>query len=167
MEMIKLCDDDLPSTMNLLKRVRMDLHQKGVDLWGDDDQSQFSPQDSIIGYTCFGLKDDKGKLMGIITLSEDEPPTYGNIPWKKAKGKTLTLNGLFVDPVVSAQGAYDRLLEYAEEFARENGYSALRTHAHTRYKPFLYLLLKREYKSFGSFLQGHCEYRCFQKILAS
>ena len=75
-------------------------------------------------YICL----EKGVIVGAFVLNEDPQGKYENARWSLplSRGDYMIIHGLAVDPDCHGQGIGGFLVQYCLDFAKSNGYKAIR-----------------------------------------
>ncbi len=163
MEMIKVAHQQITSVMSLITDAIREMERNGVFQWDD----VYPDQDILLadidsGSLYSSLKDDT--LIGIIAINESQSPEYLSIRWVD-KGHPLCVHRLCIDPRFQGQGEAKRLMQFAENFGRENHYSSIRLDAFIDNKKAVGL-----YDSLNYQRRGIVEFRkgifyCYEKLL--
>jgi GNAT superfamily N-acetyltransferase len=66
----------------------------------------------------------------MITFSTEVLSGYEEVKWADSSKKPLIIHRLFVHPNWRKQGITDHLLTFAEEYAKDQGYTSLRLHVY-------------------------------------
>jgi ribosomal protein S18 acetylase RimI-like enzyme len=73
---------------------------------------------------------ESGIILGAIVLNETQSPEYTDITWQQNETAPLVVHRLCVDPTRQRKGAANRLMDFAEDHARQNGYTSIRLDTH-------------------------------------
>lgn len=111
--------------------------------------------------------ENENNVLAIIVLSPDMPPEYDNVKWKRKEGRVNSIHRLAVHPTLKTKTLAQDLLLYAEEIAREDGYSIIRLDTYSPNKRANIFYQKNGYHYCGDInLQYMPEkYRCYEKAL--
>ncbi|MBN2349710.1 MAG: GNAT family N-acetyltransferase [Bacteroidales bacterium] len=125
MDILKAELPDLVEIMYLVKQCVIDMNAKGLKNW-----NTFYPGGKVLVHdlekkSVFLVK-DKGVCKGMITLNNIIPEEYKDINWQNKSDKVLYIHNLAVHPNWQDKGIAKMLLEFAEKYAQENGYTHLR-----------------------------------------
>ncbi len=117
-------ENDLVEVMYLLKVCTFDLNSKGCMYW-----HFVIPQvmDDLKNNRLYMLRENE-VCLGIMTLEENISEEYKKVKWQNNGSKVLTVYRLVVHPNWSREeaGIKDKLLKYAEDYAKQNGYESIR-----------------------------------------
>ena len=113
-----------------------------------------------------GVRGGSGACLGLLTLDENQDPAYANVPWEYADGKILVVHRLSVDPAAQGRGLAKRLMAFAEDKARKEGYEVIRLDAFTQNPAAQGLYANRGYRRAGTIRLRKGSFTCFEKRLA-
>ena len=117
-------ESDLVEVMYLLKVCTFDLNSKGCLYW-----HFVMPQvlEDLKNQKLYMLRKNE-VCLGIMTLEENVSDEYKKIQWQSNGSKSLTIYRLIVHPKWNKEesGLKDQLVKFAEEYAKQNGYQAIR-----------------------------------------
>ncbi len=157
---------ELNFIMNIIKDAIIDMESKEIYQWDD-----MYPNREIIGQdisegTLYESVENK-IINGIIVLNEDQAKEYEDLNWKYFSGKQLVIHRLCVDPKYQEMGIAKSLINFAENFARDNNYKSIRLDAFIKNKVANKLYEKVGYEKVGivDFRKG--EFYCFEKRLSN
>jgi GNAT superfamily N-acetyltransferase len=125
MKIVKAEPNDLVEVLFLLQVCVDDMNQKGYKHWNN----AFPGSElmiSAINNNSLYLYKENGVARGMIVLSDEQPEEYKNIEWQTAASKVMYLKYLAVHPIWHGTGIAKKLIGYAEQYAREHEFSALR-----------------------------------------
>lgn len=125
MNIIKAEHGDLVEVLFLMKECVEDLNYRGFKHWNSAYPGSGMLIQSIQNGNLYVYK-DAGITKGMIILSNDEPEDYKKIKWQLNSKKILFLKFLAVHPIWQNKGIAKSLVEYAELYAKDNGYDAMR-----------------------------------------
>lgn len=125
MKILKATPNDLVEVLFLLKECVSDLNSNGLKHWNNAYPGADAMVKAIENGTLFLFK-EIGISKGMVTVSEESPKEYDNIEWQAREGKVLYIKHLAVHPQWQGKGIAKKMVEYIEQYANENGFSALR-----------------------------------------
>ena len=120
----------------------------------------------ILNNSLFLIRNEDG-ILGIIVLDENQSPEYSKIDWISKDERVLVIHRLAINPKYQSQGYARKLMYYAEEYAREHNYKAIRLDAYTGNLRALSFYEKRDYKKTGElcFPWRELPFNCYEKVL--
>ncbi len=125
MNIIKAEHGDLVEVLFLMKECVEDLNYKGFKHWNNAYPGSGILIQAIKDGSLYLYKDN-GISKGMIILSTDAPKDYEKIKWQLNSNKILYLKFLTVHPLWQKKGVAKSLVEYAELYAKDNGFDAMR-----------------------------------------
>lgn len=125
MKIHKATPQDLIEVLYLLNASVTEMNQEGLKHWNSAYPGVDLMVKSIESETLHLLKDN-GIAKGMVILSTDEPEEYKNIEWQGKDDKVLFIRFLIVHPKWKVSNIASMLVEYAENFAKEQSYSTIR-----------------------------------------
>lgn len=104
------------------------MRANGVEQWDEIYPNPEVLSADIEAGTLHILPADGGPAASIV-LNEHQDKEYEDGCWRYTEGKFLVIHRLCVAPLHQGRGVAKRMMRYAEELARKNGYSAIRLDA--------------------------------------
>ncbi len=141
-------ENDIDRIMNLVKDCIKNMESQGINRWNDYYPPREIIQDDIERGSMYILKKNHA-VLGIISLNEEQPPEYNRLNWSTPHGRILVIHRLAVNPIFQKQGIGRNLINYAENYAIDNGYTSIRLDAYSGNPRALRLYEKRQYKRVG------------------
>ena len=142
------------------------MNEHGITQWND----QYPPLEvfssDIEKDTLYIMKDD-GKIIGIIVLSAEQDEEYEPVDWTDKDGKFLIVHRLAVHPSWQRKGVAEKLMDSAEQFAKENRFTSIRIDTFSSNPRMLALIQKRQYERKPGeifFPENQEPYYCYEKI---
>ena len=116
---------DLEKLYEITKRCARDMIARGIFQWDE----KYPSTDILLKDIELGQiwkLEDGNIILGIIVLTEIEDEEYKNVNWLTKNGNSLYVHRLAVDPKLQGLGYAQKLMNFAEKFAKENNYSSIR-----------------------------------------
>ncbi len=110
----------------------------------------------------------KGIIVGIIVLTEIEDDEYLNVKWLTENYKNLYIHRLAVHPNFQGKGFAQKLMDFAEDYAKENEYKSIRLDTFSQNKKNLIFYKNRNYIKLESIYfpnQSEHPFYCYEKDL--
>ncbi len=145
MEIVRADSEDIEEILDLIQECIKNMNKHGIDQWNDE----YPPSEIFISDVEKGIlfvMKDEGSIVGIIVLSEEQDEQYNEIDWVDKLGKVLIVHRLAVHPKWQRRGIAGELMDYAENYAEENGYSSIRVDTYSGNPHSLKLFEKRKYR---------------------
>lgn len=141
-----------------------DLIQQGIYQWTTNYPNSKHIKRDIENNSLYVLKVNNA-IVGAICLNEIQDAEYAKIDWKFKQGKVLVIHRLAIKPNQQHKGYAKDLMDFAEKFAINNGYSSIRLDAFTQNKRVLQFYKNRNYKSRGQvyFPEREHPFYCLEK----
>jgi ribosomal protein S18 acetylase RimI-like enzyme len=170
MTITKASLSDIPPIMALIRDAVKKMIDGGLYQWDEQYPNTGVITDDITTGTLFKIsaKDrigGAGRLAGIIVLNEQYFPEYNELKWDDDGGKFLIVHRLCVHPDYQGQGYGQKLMQFAEEHAKKNGYSSIRLDTFTSNKRALELYDSLNYRRVGTVIFRMGIFQCFEKVL--
>jgi ribosomal protein S18 acetylase RimI-like enzyme len=160
--------EDIPVITEMFEDCKAYLEQRGILQWNEHYPSQDYFETKFEGENLFILK-ISGEIKGAMVLDEWQTAEWQQAQWSENDGKPLILHSFCVHPSAQGGGNGGKMLEFAENFTKENGYSALRLDAFSGNEAAVKFYEKRGYQKTGEVElsgkpAGHEKYYCFEKL---
>jgi len=110
-----------------------------------------------------------GEVLATITLNDEQDTQYQDIAWNCKKGKILVVHRLATHPAHQGKGLAQHLMTFAEDYARENGYAAIRLDAYETNQHSQRFYRKMGYVQTGYVKFEYQQFRCtaLEKIVVT
>ena len=115
--------------------------------------------------TCFLIR-DSGKILGTISLDDQQDIQYQKIRWAYPGSKALVIHRLAVHPDAQGNGLGKKLCLFAEEHARNFNFESIRLDAYSKNPSSLSLYNILGYKKVNGLCYFHknaVPFYCFEK----
>jgi GNAT superfamily N-acetyltransferase len=161
MNIIKAQSADLVEIFYLLKRSVKEMNSNG---WLCCNLEFELVRKDVEGGFLFLLKTDYHSL-GLISFTSGVPKEHEEVKWHNSSKKPLTINRLVVHPNWRKHGITDMLLKFAEEYAKEQGYTSLRLDVYSENEEVISIYNNFQFKQTGQMLLKVQEtpFYCFEK----
>ena len=158
--------EDLSSIMKLIQSVIQDMESQDIFQWNEYYPTTAVFEKDIHNNSLFLIRNEDG-ILGIIVFDENQSPEYSQIDWISKDERVLVIHRLAINPKYQNQGYARKLMHYAEEYAREHNYSAIRLDAYTGNLRTLSFYEKIDYKKTGElyFTWRQLPFNCYEKVL--
>ncbi len=158
---IRLCGlDDLDRVEDILIHAKADMNARGLDFWDNIYPTRETYRHDIADKSLYGAFE--GELLGVFTLNAEQEPEYSSLLWKY-DGPVLVVHRLCIHPEHAGKGMATSLMQYAEQYAAENGYNAIRldSYCDNERANRMYHRLGYEKAGYVTFRKG--SFACFEK----
>ena len=160
----KITLKDFDIVKDLFKSVTADMSSAGIDQWDDKYPSYDILTEDITSGSAFGYFIEN-KPEAYIVLNEKYDREYDEVEWQYDHGNSLIIHRLAVHPDFQNRGIAKSMMNFAEIFASENKYSAIRFDAFEKNHKSVNF-----YEKLGYSIPGTVRFRkgifcCFEKLL--
>lgn len=160
--------EEIDEILSLTQACGTHLRSQGIDQWDENYPDQKSITEDIQTGNLFTFRQGQ-HILGIIVLNEHQDEEYALINWSTTdKDKNLVVHRLAVHPDSQGIGIAQKLMDFAESYARLNGYNAIRLDTFSQNPRNQNFYRKRKYTELGSvYLKYKKEhpYICYEMLL--
>lgn len=135
---------ELETLFQIYLNAKHDLDSKGINQWIDNYPTISLIETDLRNGSLYKLKNDN-LIMGAVVLNEEQDIAYKSINWKFDESKVLVIHRLVIDPKHQSNGYAIQLMDFAENFAKENGYSSIRLDTYSQNDRSISFYKKRNY----------------------
>lgn len=111
---------------------------------------------------------DENTVIGIVVLSEIEDSEYENVKWLTSNDRNLYIHRLAVNPDFQGNGYAQKLMSFAENYAKEHQFNSIRLDTFSQNKRNQDFYEKRNYVKLESIYfpkQSKFPFYCYEKVL--
>jgi ribosomal protein S18 acetylase RimI-like enzyme len=159
--------NDIPKILALVQECIKDMNANGITQWNE----QYPPfgifSKDIDNNSLYTLKENN-EILGIIVLSDVQDEEYRDINWEDSSGRYLVVHRLAVHPTRQRLGLAEKMLDFAELYAKDNGFTSIRIDTFSKNPRTLKLFEKRKYERKPGeihFPENTEPYYCYEKLL--
>lgn len=157
--------NDLDSIMGIIKSTVEEMKDYNNTQW---DENYPSDKDFVsdIEKQDLYVEEVDGKIAGFICINYDEPKEYIDLNWSSNE-KAMVVHRMAVNPHFRKMGIASKLVDFAEELAKENNVLYLKSDTYSINSKMNSLLIKCGFIKIGemSFLGKEKSFYCYDKIL--
>ncbi|WP_157691849.1 GNAT family N-acetyltransferase [Polaribacter sp. KT25b] len=155
---------DLEKIFQIYLNGKIDLENNGIYQWTDNYPSISIIENDLKKDVLYTLKSNE-KIIGAINISEEQETEYKLIKWEFNNSKVLVIHRLVIDPKYQKKGYAQKLMDFAENFAKENNYSSIRLDAYSQNLEVIEFYKKRNYFIRGNvnFPEREYPFHCMEK----
>lgn len=118
--------EEVDFILELTRACGRHMRENGIDQWDENYPDRERLVQDIASETLFAYREND-RILGIVVLNETQDPEYGDISWSTSEeDRNLVVHRLAVDPEHQGKGIARKLMDFAEQWAREQGYDAIR-----------------------------------------
>jgi GNAT superfamily N-acetyltransferase len=151
--------------MALLRDCIADMRRTGIDQWDETYPSHKTLLTDIQAGTMHLGFHNRETLGGALVLNEFQNAEWSKAEWTIMTVPILVVHRLMVDPKHQGRGIARDLMQFAEAWARANGYGAIRLDAFSANLRALRLYRGLGYRDAGGASLRKGPFRCFEKAL--
>ncbi|WP_029038050.1 GNAT family N-acetyltransferase [Salinimicrobium xinjiangense] len=159
--------EDLASIKKLTEACAQSMQEKGIFQWNEYYPSLEKLQEDISNEELFVLE-EKAQLQGIIVLTPNMDKEYISVDWLTPNKNNLYVHRLATNPRNWGSGKGRKLMDFAENFAREKGYSSVRLDTFSQNERNQKFYEVRGYKRLGNIYfpkQSEHPFYCYELVL--
>jgi len=160
--------EELDEILALTRACGKHLRENGIDQWDENYPDRESLKRDIESNTLFVYRADKS-VLGLVVLNENQDAEYDQINWStKESDRNLVVHRLAVHPQHQGQGIARKLMDFAEQWALDQNYNAIRLDTFSQNPRNQKFYKNRGYTELGSvFLSYKKEhpYFCYELLL--
>ncbi|MBM4765213.1 GNAT family N-acetyltransferase [Bacillus sp. B15-48] len=165
---VRAKNDEVILITEMFEDCKSYLERRSILQWDEQYPNQDYFEMAFKDGNLFVLKID-GEIQGAMVLDEWQTPEWKEANWTEVEGKILILHSFCVHPSVQGGGYGRKMLNFAEKFAMEQGYSVLRLDAYSGNEAAFRFYEKRGYNRTGVIElegkpKGHEKYYCYEKL---
>lgn len=116
---------ELPAILSITRTCTIDMIQKGIFQWNEDYPSTQNFEKDIERAELYLLENDN-RILGTIVISTFMDEEYSQTNWLTPNENNIYIHRLAVHPDFQGKGFAQQLMDFAENYARQNGYASVR-----------------------------------------
>ena len=117
---------EVDAILTLTKACGKHLRDNGIDQWDENYPDRGTIVQDLETETLFAYREGD-EVLGIVVLNELQDEEYGQINWSTSnQDKNIVVHRLAVRPDQQGNGLGRKLMDFAEQWAKENKYDAIR-----------------------------------------
>ena len=117
--------DDIKSILSITKACSTDLISNGIFQWNEHYPNKEAFDNDLKNSWLYVIIENH-KTIGSITITPEMDEEYGPVKWLSKTNNNLYVHRLAVDPKMQGKGHAQKLMDFAENYARENNYESIR-----------------------------------------
>jgi Sortase and related acyltransferases len=156
---------DLPAIMEIIAAVVLQMREEGSDQWDEGYPARANFR-ADIEHGCLYVDAEGEELRAVACFNRDEPAEYAPIQWSREEA-AIVIHRLAVHPTHRNRGIAKELFRFAEELARRDGTSYIRSDTYSLNTRMNALFAKMGYRRTGviRFLGRRSDFYCYDKVL--
>lgn len=144
------------------------MQQKGIFQWNEHYPSREKLEKDIKSEELFILE-ESGAVKGIVVLTPEMDEEYIPIKWLTPNDNNLYIHRIATHPSVWGKGYGRKLMDFAEKFASENGFTSVRLDTFSKNVRNQKFYRQRGYQRLGDIYfpkQSEFPFYCYEKIIS-
>jgi GNAT superfamily N-acetyltransferase len=153
------------SVVRLISAATQTMREHGIYQWDEIYPNEEIITKDVDSRSLYVL--EQGDLcIAAVSLNQEQDEAYQQVHWLGGE-PVLVVHRLCVDPAYQGNGIGSRLMDFAEEHAKQNAYVSIRLDAYTGNPRAVRLYERRGYRKAGQiyFSRRTLPFFCFEKIL--
>ncbi len=158
---------DLPEIKSLTEACAVAMQERGIFQWNEHYPSLEKLQNDIYKQELYVLIDNE-KIKGIVVLTGHMDDEYIPIKWLTENSRNLYIHRLATHPSHWGDGYGQKLMDFAEEHARQHNYISVRLDTFSQNKRNHRFYESRGYERLGDIFfpkQSEHPFHCYELIL--
>ena len=158
---------DLPEIKLLTEACAVAMQEKNIFQWNEYYPSLERLKQDIDRQELY-LLEEKAVILGIIVLTDTMDEEYIPIEWFTENENNLYVHRLATHPKVWSRGHGQKLMDFAEEFARKNSFDSVRLDTFSQNKRNQRFYESRGYQKLGDIYfpkQSKYPFHCYELVL--
>lgn len=163
----KATSSDLNEIKKLTEACAVAMQEKGIFQWNEYYPSREKLAADVDKEELY-VWEEKAAILGIIVLTPEMDEEYIPISWLTSNEHNLYIHRLATHPSVWGQGYGQKLMDFAESFARENGYQSVRLDTFSQNLRNQKFYEARGYERLGNIyfpMQSEHPFYCYEKVI--
>jgi ribosomal protein S18 acetylase RimI-like enzyme len=160
----RLQQENLPDAFSIIESVIRKMKDEKIEQWDEVYPNRDVLEEDIKRGEAYGFFHST-ELKGFVVLNEECSTEYDSLEWDDNGGKSLIIHRLSVKANCQEQGIAKGLMNFAEECARQKGYTSIKLDAFIDNKAALNLYEKLGYRKAGIVTFRKGLFNCYEKVL--
>ncbi|MCL1873195.1 MAG: GNAT family N-acetyltransferase [Clostridiales bacterium] len=152
---------DLEPVVALYGEAAAAMRREGIEQWDEIYPDRTTLEQDLLRGEMFILV--KGQPLAAMALSTYQDEEYSQVDWAYRQGRVLVLHRLCVSPAFWGRGLAGQMMDFAEQWGRDQGFSTLRLDTFTANPRALRLYQSRGYHLAGQVLFRKGLFNCYEK----
>ncbi|MFA5992759.1 MAG: GNAT family N-acetyltransferase [Candidatus Pacearchaeota archaeon] len=170
MEIRKAKPSDAERIYEIIVKCKVDMKRKGEEQWPEHYPTMENVAGDIKGGSLYVVEDgeENEKVVACMSIDTNQPKPYFLVKWKLDDKNPLMIHRIAVLPSEQGKGIAGKLVEFAENFARENNHKSIRLDTYAKNISSNAFYRKKGYVHRGVIrIPEHMlgEYNAYEKIL--
>lgn len=158
---------EIPDILDITKRCAALMIKNGIYQWNDAYPSAGAFEKDIQRNELFVLEQSK-KIVGTVVISTLMDDEYTPVEWLTPNSNNVYIHRLSVDPLFQGKGFAQKLMDFTENFAMENGFVSVRLDTFSQNKRNQKFYEQRGYQRLEDIAypkQSEHPFHCYELVL--
>ena len=160
--------EELNDILALTRACGKHMRENGIDQWDENYPDLNSLRRDIESKTLFAYREND-EVIGIVVLNETQDPEYADISWSTSEEqRNIVVHRLAVSPLHQGKGIARKIMDFAEKWAEENDFDAIRLDTFSQNPRNQRFYKNRGYTELGSVFLSYKKdypYFCYELLL--
>ena len=125
MDIRKAKTEDIEAVLSITKACAIDLISKGIYQWSEHYPNKKDFKNDIENCWLYVVENDN-EIIGCISISTHMDQEYQSVKWLSKSNKNIYIHRLAVDPKNQSKGYALQLMDFAENYGKQNNYESIR-----------------------------------------
>src|SRR5262245_20431947 len=144
MRIVQAHQGDIPGVVRLISATTQAMREHGIYQWDESYPNEKVITKDIDSRSLYVLE-QSGLCIAAVSLNQEQDEAYQQVHWLGGE-PVLVVHRLCVDPAYQRNGIGSRLMDFAEEHAKQNAYGSIRLDAYTGNPRAVRLYERRGYR---------------------
>ncbi|CAM4158303.1 GNAT family N-acetyltransferase [Zobellia nedashkovskayae] len=158
---------EIPQILNITKACAAAMIKNGIYQWNEDYPNKEAFELDIERGELYVLEED-GRIIGTIVLSTLMDEEYVPIEWLTTSDNNIYIHRVSVHPDLQGKGYAQKLMAFAENYARENKFASVRLDTFSQNKRNQKFYETRGFERLGDIFfpkQSEHPFHCYELVL--
>ena len=125
MDIRKAKTEDIEAVLSITKACAIDLISKGIYQWSEHYPNKKDFENDIENCWLY-VVENENEIIGCISISTHMDQEYQSVKWLSKSNKNIYIHRLAVDPKNQSKGYALQLMDFAENYGKQNNYESVR-----------------------------------------
>lgn len=155
---------ELEQVFQIFLEAKSELERNGIFQWTNKYPSRAIIESDLNNEFLYILRQGE-EIIGAVNISEQQESEYDAVKWAFDSSKVLVVHRLVVKPAYQGKGFAKQLMDFAEDFAKRNGYTSIRLDTYSKNNRSIDFYKKRNYVASGevNFPERAFPFYCMEK----
>ena len=158
---------EIPDILKLTKACAVAMIEKGIYQWNEHYPSRSAFEKDVREKSLYVQIID-GQIIGTVVISNQMDQEYVSVSWLSENKNNIYIHRLAVLPEQQGKGYAQRLMDFAERYAREKGYTSVRLDTFSQNRRNQVFYETRGYQRLGDIYfpkQSEHPFHCYELLL--